>query len=139
MDTKQILLPAFAMVALTIAVWIRLFVERVSEMRRERIHPQAVANSSQVAALLKDKRAADNFRNLFELPVLFYMALVVAFLTQQVNALTLGLAWAFVVLRVLHSVIQCSYNKVMHRFQIYLFGGLMLWTLWTVLAIGLLK
>ncbi|MCI4566488.1 MAPEG family protein [Lysobacter sp. CFH 32150] len=133
-----IFLPALAMVVLTFAVWWRMYFIRIGEMRRERIHPQSVATSTQMAARLVDTRAADNFRNLFELPVLFYLALVVAALTAQVNAITLALAWLFVVLRVAHSWIQCGYNTVMHRFAAYVAGGLVLWTLWGVLAFGLL-
>lgn len=134
----EVLLPAFAMVALTFAVWIRMYFSRIGEMRRERIHPQSVATSAQMAGRLKDTRAADNFRNLFELPVLFYLALVVAALTGQAGTAVLALAWSFVALRVLHSAIHCSYNKVMHRFQAYVAGGVVLWALWAVLAVGLL-
>ncbi|HVI26678.1 MAG TPA: MAPEG family protein [Xanthomonadaceae bacterium] len=138
-DASAIFLPALAMAALTFVVWWRMYFMRIGQMKRERIHPQAVATSAQAAARLTDSRAADNFRNLFELPVLFYLALVVAALTAQVDALTLGLAWAFVALRVVHSAIHCSYNKVMHRFLAYLAGGLVLWALWAVLAVGLLR
>ena len=92
-----------------------------------------------MAARVKDTRAADNFRNLFELPVLFYLALVVAALTQQVTAIALSLAWAFVALRIVHSAIHCTYNRVWHRFYAYLAGGLVLWALWAVLAVGLLR
>ena len=133
-----IFLPVLAMVALTIAVWLRMYATRIGEMKRERIHPQAVATSAQMAARLSDTRAADNFRNLFELPVLFYLALVVAAMTSQTNVMVLVLAWLFVALRVLHSWIHCTYNKVMHRFQAYLAGGVVLWALWILLAIGLL-
>jgi hypothetical protein len=139
METRLILLPALAMAALTFAVWWRMFFMRIGQMTRERIHPQAIATSSEVAARLTDSRAADNFRNLFELPVLFYLALVVAALTGQVTMPTLVLAWTFVVARIAHSAIQCSYNKVMHRFRAYVAGGLVLWTLWTVVGIGLLR
>ncbi len=138
MTGNLMLLPAFAMAALTALVWLRMYNTRIGEMKRERIHPQAVALSSQMAALVKDTRAADNFRNLFELPVLFYLALVIAYLTAQVSAVTLALAWAFVALRYAHSYIHCTYNKVMHRFQVYLLGGLVLWALWAVLAVGIL-
>jgi hypothetical protein len=138
MDTRLVFLPALAMAALTFVVWWRMFFMRIDQMKRERIHPQAVATSAQVAARLTDSRAADNFRNLFELPVLFYLALVVAALTGQITLLTLVLAWGFVALRVIHSAIQCSYNKVMHRFRAYVAGGLLLWTLWAVIGIGLL-
>src|SRR6266700_3716939 len=112
MDPRLLYWPALAMVALTFVVWMRMYSARMREMRRERIHPQAIATSAQAAARLTDTRAADNFRNLFELPVLFYLALVVAAQTAQVTATTLVLAWAFVALRVLHSAIHCSYNRV---------------------------
>lgn len=137
MDAVLIFRPAFAMAALTFVVWWTMYFQRLAQMRRERIHPQAVAVSSQAATRLTDSRGADNFRNLFELPVLFYLALVVAYLTGQVDALTLGLTWGFVGLRVVHSAIHCTYNKVMHRFYAYVAGGLVLWALWGVLAWGL--
>ncbi|HEY5972450.1 MAG TPA: MAPEG family protein [Pseudoxanthomonas sp.] len=136
---KEIFYPALAMVALTVVVWLRLYIVRIPEMRRLRIHPQSVATSAQKSARLVDTRAADNFNNLFEVPVLFYLALIVAYLTGQVTPLVLGLAWAFVVGRVLHSLIQCSYNKVMHRFTVYSVSTCLVWVLWTVLAIGLLR
>jgi hypothetical protein len=138
MDTRLIW-PAVAMVALTFVVWLRLYFVRIAEMLRERIDPQSIATSAAAAARLRDTRAADNFRNLFELPVLFYLAVVVAVQTAQVTASTLGLAWSFVVLRILHSAIHCSYNKVMHRFSVYVAGALALWVLWCVLALGLLR
>lgn len=131
---RAIFLPAFAMVALTIVVWLRMFFVRVGQMKRERIHPQAVATSAQALARLTDSRVADNFRNLFELPVLFYLAICVAAIAGLATTATLVLAWLFVLLRVVHSAIQCSYNKVMHRFQAYLAGGIVLWLLWAWLA-----
>lgn len=131
--------PAFAMAALTFVVWCRLYVVRIGQMRRERIHPQSVATSVQAAARLTDSRAADNFRNLFELPVLFYLALVVAATTHQATPEVLALAWLFVALRIAHSAIQCTYNKVMHRFLVYVAGAATLWALWAYLAFLLLS
>ncbi len=131
---RAIFLPAFAMAALTLVVWLRMYTTRIAQMKRERIHPQAVATSAQAAARLTDSRAADNFRNLFELPVLFYLALVVAAVAGLATDATLALAWLFVLLRVVHSAIHCTYNKVMHRFQAYLAGGVVLWVLWAWLA-----
>ena len=137
LDTR-IFAPGFAMVALTFVVWWRMFFMRIGQMKRERIHPQAVATSAQAAAKLTDSRAADNFRNLFELPVLFYVALLVAAVTGQVTAVSLALAWIFVALRIAHSAIQCSYNKVMHRFYAYVAGGIVLFALWAWLGWRLL-
>lgn len=139
MGNNAIFMPALAMVVLSIAVWFRMYVTRIGQMKRERIHPQAVATSAQAAAKLTDSCAADNFRNLFELPVLFYLAVVMAAQTGLAGTAVLALAWLFVALRVLHSWIQCTYNKVMHRFRVYVAGGIVLWMLWGVLAYGLLR
>ncbi len=125
--------PLFAMALLSFFVWLRLFQTRIAEMKRRRIHPQAVATSAQTAQF-EDSRAADNFRNLFELPVLFYAALLLAIVTDVQNAAIVVLAWAFVNLRYLHSYIHCTYNRVNHRFAAYLFGGIALWVLWIILA-----
>ena len=131
--------PAVAMAVLTFAVSIRLLFFRIGTMRRERIHPQSVATSAAMAARITDTRIADNFRNLFELPVLFYLAVVVAAVSGQESTVVLVLAWLFVALRVVHSAIHCTYNKVMHRFAAYLAGGIVLWLLWIVLGYGLLR
>ena len=136
MQTRLMFMPALAMAALTFVVWWRMYFVRIGQMKRERIHPQAVATSAQAASRLTDSCAADNFRNLFELPVLFYVALVAAAMTGQVSMATLSLAWLFVLLRVAHSAIQCTYNKVMHRFYAYLAGGMVLWALWAVIGWG---
>ncbi|MEO6364660.1 MAG: MAPEG family protein [Luteimonas sp.] len=134
MDVRWIFLPAMAMVILVIAVMLRMVATRVGEMKRERIYPQAVATSAQAVARFGDTRAADNFRNLFELPVLFYVALLFATQTGQVTLATLVLAWLFVALRAAHSFIQCTYNNVMHRFKVYLASAAVLLSLWVCLA-----
>lgn len=133
-DGRALLWPAFALAALTFAVWLRMFFQRIGEMRRLRIHPQSVATSTQAAQRFVDTRAADNFRNLFELPTLFYVSIAIAFALHAADAVTLTLAWMFVASRFAHSGIQCSYNRVMHRFAVYLAGGVTLWLLWGWLA-----
>jgi hypothetical protein len=138
MDSRAIFYPDLAMVVLTIIVWGRMYIERAGQLRAARIRPQAVATSAQMAAALADTRAADNFRNLFEVPVLFYLATVVAQATSQVSAVTLTLAWSFVALRVLHSAIQLTSNRVKHRFAAYVVGSVALWLLWARIGYGLL-
>jgi len=138
MEARLVFWPAVAMALLTFVVWLRMYASRVGEMRRLRIHPQAVATSSGAAASFVDTRAADNFRNLFELPVLFYAALGLAFAIDAVDGAVLALAWLFVALRVAHSLIHLGANRVMHRFVAYAAGGFVLWTLWGLLAWRLL-
>ena len=129
--------PAVAMALLTGIVWARLYSVRIPEMRRRNIQPQSIAQSAQRDTAFEDTRASDNFKNLFELPVLFYLALFVAHASGQVGSTVVFLAWLFVALRWLHSGIQCTYNRVMHRFTVYFLGGMVLWLLWALLAYGL--
>jgi len=132
-----ILWPAFALAALTFAVAIRMFIVRVGEMRRLRIHPQKVAVSAQAAQHFVDTRAADNFRNLFEMPVLFHVALVIAFVTSSANGALIALAWLYVACRVAHSVIHCGYNRVVHRFYAFASSCIVLLALWITLGCAL--
>jgi hypothetical protein len=138
MGAQSILWPMFAMVALTFVVLFRMAYTRLGTMRRERIHPQKVATSAQMSAAIADTRASDNFRNLFELPVLFHAAILLALVTGRGGVLLVGLAWAFVATRIVHSAIHCSYNKVRHRFLAYVIGAFILIAMWAVLAVSLL-
>jgi hypothetical protein len=131
--------PAVAMVALTVVVTVRMYRERIRQIRAGGIGFAEIPSSSQMAARLADTRAADNYRNLFEAPVLFYLALVVAHATGQVTPLVLLLAWAYVAIRVLHSWIHCTYNRIRHRLNAFVASSLVLWTLWGLLAAGLLR
>jgi len=139
MEPRLIFWPAVVMAALTLAVALRMFRVRIAQIRREHIRLQSIATSRASADKLTDSASADNFRNLFELPVLFYLALCIAFLTAQVSMLVLTLAWAFVATRLVHSAIHCSYNRVIHRFYAYITGYFVLCALWAVLTFGLLR
>ncbi len=118
LTVNPLLLPLLAMVALTLMVWVRLYAVRIPEMKRNRIDPQRLAGSAD-KGLLKDTRASDNFINLFEVPVLFYVLVLATLATGVNDGVLLALAWAFVGLRAVHSAIQCTYNRVMHRFSAY--------------------
>ncbi len=118
------------MVLLTFFVGLRLFAVRVQEMREQRIHPQTASTSLQMASQLKNVQAADNFKNLFEVPVLFYALCATALAVSHVPTwLAIG-AWLFVALRVAHSFIHCTYNKVMHRFPVFMLGFGVVVALW---------
>ena len=139
MDARLIFWPAVAMVVLTILVMFKMFFERKRQIEAEGIRWRDVATSSKMNERLADTRAADNYRNLFEVPTLLYLAIVVAFLSAQVNALTLSLAWAFVALRYVHSAIHCGSNRIRYRLPVFFLGCIVLWVFWGVLAVGLLK
>jgi hypothetical protein len=137
MNDRSMFLPVLAMVVVTLLAWLRLYQLRFGEMRRRRVHPQSIALSRQKEAGLEDTRAADNFNNQFQLPVLFYLAVLVAHATALGSDLFVQLAWAFVATRAVHALIQCTYNRVVHRFVAYALGALVLWAMWALLVAGL--
>jgi len=134
---RLILWPMIALAAITFLVAARMYVVRIGEMRKRRIAPQSIATSRAAAEQLEATGSADNFRNLFELPVLFYALCVALYVTDLVSAPQLGLAWLFVVLRGVHSAIHATYNRVMDRFKAYLAGMLCLALMWILFAIQL--
>lgn len=136
--TQHLVATCAAMVVLTFVVGLRMYRARVAEMMSRRINPQAMALSGQRGQRLEDTRAADNYGNLFELPVLFYLLCAVAIGTGYVPAWLPALAWLFVLTRIAHSVIQCSYNKVMHRFAAFLGGFFLLMAMWAMYAVSYL-
>jgi hypothetical protein len=138
MNSAQPLIAAcLAMVLLSFIVGARLLYTRVNEMRSKRIHPQAAATSVQVAARLENVQASDNFRNLFEVPVLFYALVAVALATHHTPDWLVTGAWVYVALRVAHSAIHCTYNKVMHRLAVFLASFWVIVGLWVAFYLTL--
>lgn len=134
---SQLIFALLALVLLALIVGVRMLLCRVREMRAKRIHPQAAANSVQMAARLEDVLAADNFRNLFETPVMFYALCAVALAMNQVSEWLVVCAWTYVGLRYLHSYIHCSYNKVMHRLSVFLLSFALLIGMWLAFVLSL--
>jgi hypothetical protein len=136
-EFQPILIPVFVMVALTFCVPIVMARRRFRFYREQRLHPQKTATRKGMTEHMGDDRAADNFKNLFEMPVLFYLAVVIAMLTNNVSYWLLGLAWAYVIFRIVHSYIHCTYNNVFHRFKVFIGSYFILMALWVVLIIDI--
>lgn len=93
---------------------------RIQSMRQLKIEPQNVATSASKNDLLKDTRTSDSYNNLFEMPVLFYPLSLIALLTNKVTIYFVLTAWCYVILRFIHSVIQCAYNRAIHKFSVFI-------------------
>ena len=134
---QHLIAACLAMVLLSVVVGLVLLRNRVREMRRKRLDPRQIANSTQMAARLEDIQAADNFRNLFEVPVLFYALAAIALATRYVPPWLVACAWSFVALRIIHSLIQCTCNKVFHRLAVFLTSFALLIGMWLAFAVTL--
>jgi hypothetical protein len=129
--------PMIAHAGLTIVVTWWMYRRRVAEIRRRRVHPQTLTTRAATAAALEDTPAADNYQNLFEAPVLFYVVCLAIAITGTESLLQIGLAWLYVLLRSIHSYIHVTYNRVMHRFAAFAASGAVLVAMWTVFAYSL--
>ncbi len=139
MPNKLILFPLIAMVALTILVAVVMLKRRIATFKAKRIHPQKVALSAQMSALVEDSRASDNFRNLFEMPVLFYAAALTIFAAGLTSMPLVVMAWGFVGARYAHSFIHCTSNHVMRRFYAFATSVTLLMLIWIWIAFQLLS
>jgi hypothetical protein len=70
---------------------------------------------------------SDNLKNLFEMPILFYALVLYLFITKQVDIVYVTAAWGFVFFRTMHSAVHCTFNRIMLRFNLYLFSAIALW------------
>ncbi len=139
MTTDAIWLPCSAMVLVTALVWIKLYADRLGEIRGKRINPQSLATARAAAGKLEKSQAADNFRNLFEVPVLFYVLCIAIAINGGSTAGYVAAAWAFVFLRALHSLIHVTYNRVMHRFVVYAASTVLLFGMWISFFLRILQ
>jgi hypothetical protein len=130
-DQSIIFKPFAAMLLLTLAVWVFLYVRRLSAMYTQKIDPQAFTTPDRVSATLPEsvQYPAYNLRNLVELPVLFYAVCLALYISNGVDMLHVQLAWAFVAMRALHSLVHCTVNIVKLRFTFYFLASLALWTM----------
>ena len=138
METKLILYPLLAMFLLVCLVAATMLRRRITFYKQNRVHPQKTATSAQMAAVMPDSRGPDNFRNLFELPVMFYVAALTIYVTDNICMPHLFLAWGYVIARYVHSCIHCTSNVVMNRFYAFLTSCVLLVCIWLMLAYQLL-
>ena len=129
MTQSRIFGPFLAVMLLTLVVWTYMYVRRISFLRASRIDPQSLAVPGALAAVSPAAVAnpSDNFKNLFEVPVLFYALCLYLYATNSVDSVYLAAGWAFAAFRVAHSVVHCTFNRVMLRFYLYLAASLVVW------------
>jgi hypothetical protein len=83
------------------------------------------------------KVVSRNFSNLFEMPVLFYAFCISTYAVNQVTQTLVILAWCYVGLRIVHSVIHVTYNHVNQRFMVYAVSCMLLLAMWIIFAMHL--
>ena len=138
MNDTSLLLPLFAQILLVFIVWAELYRRRLKYLLENKIDPQKLAVKSDAVKILEPvQNPSDNFSHQFEIPVLFYVAILTAFVTGLSGTLLTGLFWGFIVTRYIHAYIQCTSNVIMTRFKVYAVSTSLLWIAWIVMAVQL--
>lgn len=114
---------------LTLLVWVYMYVRRIAFIQQSGISPDDLAVPGRLAELTPAavSNPSDNLKNLFELPVLFYALVLYLFAAHRVDPIYVTAAWLFAAFRTLHSVVHCTWNRVIVRFYLYLIASLALW------------
>ena len=124
---EPILAPMLALIAWTFVVWIWLYATRIPAMQRLAIDAGTLKRAEDLDGLpLSAKQVADNYNHLHEQPVLFYALVVWCVLAGTADATNVALAWGYVGARVVHSIVQCTFNFVPVRFGVFALGSVLL-------------
>jgi hypothetical protein len=131
-----ILLPAAVLICWTLLMLFWLAITRLPTMNRLKMHPQKYPRTQDLGAALpaEVQWKADNYNHLMEQPTIFYATVFLLVLIGDVSGLNLMLAWAYVGIRIAHSLVQVTINKVMVRFTLFVLSSIIL----TIMAINCL-
>ncbi|MEO9469258.1 MAPEG family protein [Parasphingorhabdus sp.] len=129
MENSPILQPVVALILWTMLMWLWMYVTRIPAMNKAKVDPEKLSRESTAGgldALLPPEVQwkAHNYNHLLTEPTLFYAVCFVLVLTGQGDGLNLSIAWIYVGLRVLHSLIQTTINKIIYRFLVFILSSL---------------
>ena len=124
MNQIALLTPVFVLILWTFTIFLIMSYGRTRFMK----DPQDAAHTKDLKGTLPAwvERTGDNYNHLFEQPVAFYVVTLAIALINSFDPLMMQLAWAFVILRIIHSLVQLTFNLVLVRFMLFLIGWLII-------------
>jgi hypothetical protein len=126
----EILKPAVVLMAWTMVMWLWMYATRIPAMGKAKVDPDRLVNDPEFtlerALPPQVQWKAHNYNHLHEAPTVFYAVAIVLAIIGQGDGLNAQLAWTYVALRVLHSLVQVTVNKVIMRFAVFALSSLAL-------------
>ena len=119
MEPTAILQPVIALGLWTGVMMIWMYATRIPAMNKAGIDPQDAAHPGTMTLPSEVSRISDNYNHLFEQPTLFYAIAISIAVLGHGDQTAVTCAWSFVILRVVHSLIQSTVNLVMLRFGVF--------------------
>jgi len=128
---EQFLLPVLALVCWTLIMWLWMYATRIPAMQKAGIDPDSARHPGTYGGALPSyvRSIADNYNHLHEQPTLFYALMFFAALTGGADQTALYIAWAYVGLRVVHSLVQVLTGKVIARFSMFVLASIPIFAL----------
>jgi hypothetical protein len=126
--TAPILQPVVVLVLWSLVMWAWLYATRIPAMQKAKVPIDPNLTSADLAAALPAsvRWKADNYNHLMEQPTIFYATALTLAVAGQGDGLNALLAWGYVGLRIVHSLVQASVNAIMVRFSIFMISSLVL-------------
>ena len=117
---QTMMTPVLMLVCWTLVMWLWMYATRIPAMQKAGINAATMKEKSEMDVLPRSVRqVADNYNHLHEQPVIFYALAVYSHLVGVADPLNVGLAWAYVGLRVAHSIFQATVNFIPVRFVLF--------------------
>ena len=136
MSPSIIFWPAFAQVLLTLLVMVIMGRARSASVRAKGQSIDDIAMNRPEDWDEQASKLSNNYKNQFEMPVLFFAAIGFALALKLVDPVLTAFAWVFVGSRVVQTAIHIGPNKVTPRALAYLVGVAALIAMWVLLAVG---
>ena len=123
--------PVVALVAWTLVMWLWMYATRLPAVRaaRMRLDPTAPRGEQMSTLPARVRWKADNYNHLMEQPTIFYAIVLALVALGDSSPLSLAMAWTYVALRVVHSLVQALVNKIEVRFALFVLSTLPLFVL----------
>src|SRR5882724_1169095 len=137
MNIQMVLLPVFVQAGLTFALMFWMARVRAGCLKRGEIKMRDMA-LGQSAWPARPQQVSNCYASQFELPLLFYVLVILAWITRQTDLIFLVMAWIFVVSRLVHAYIHTSSNHVPTRFNAFAVGAIVLLLMWIIFAVRIL-
>lgn len=130
MTNTQFLQPVLVLIVWTLIMWLWMYATRIPAMQKAKIDPQDAARPGEGAWREKIPASvhwkADNYNHLHEQPTIFYALMLFTAVTGGADQMALYLGWAYAALRIIHSLIQVTVNRVMARFVMFSLSSIVL-------------
>jgi hypothetical protein len=126
--SSSILQPVVVLVLWSLVMWAWLYATRIPAMRKAEVALDPSLTSADLAARLPPqvRWKADNYNHLMEQPTIFYATALALAVMGQGEGLNAALAWVYVALRVVHSLVQATANVIMLRWALFMASSVVL-------------